>query len=248
MDQSKIIDSIGLTFDDVLLLPNFAGIKREEIDTSSYLTDKVKLRIPLISSPMDTVTTSTMAIALGRLGGMGIIHRNLTIEKQMKEVETVKKADQIVGAAVGVGSDLTERIEGLIYAGIDAVVIDSAHGFSKSVIEATRFISQKYNKIPVISGSVATGAGAKALIEAGARSLRVGMGPGSICTTRIVSGMGVPQITAILETPNFRWGDQISRRYNQSHSLRGFNSYARIPFCRMRGISGKSSFKRGESL
>lgn len=207
MDQSnsdlignKIIEEIGLTFDDVLLLPNYTEIKREEIDVSVSLTEKIKLEIPLISAPMDTVTTSKTAIALGKLGGLGVIHRNLSKLEQVEEVEKVKKEDLLAAAAIGVGADLEERVKELVEAGVDILVIDSAHGFSKWVIEATKYISDNFKNITLVSGSVATGAGAKALIDAGADALRVGMGPGSICTTRVVAGMGVPQMTAILNT------------------------------------------------
>lgn len=200
MEQPKIVENTGLTFDDVLLLPNFVSVKRDEIDVSSYLTSKIKLSIPFVSAPMDTVTTSKMAIALGRLGGLGIIHRNMTIEKQAEEINIAKKENILVGAAVGIGHDLEDRVKTLVKKGTDVLVIDSAHGFSKWVIEATKFISQNYKKVALVSGSVGTSAGAKALIEAGSQALRVGMGPGSICTTRIVAGMGVPQITAIMET------------------------------------------------
>lgn len=196
----KIIDKVGLTFDDVLLLPNYTEIKREDIDVSTNLSGKITFKIPLISAPMDTVTTSQTAIALGKLGGLGIIHRNMTIEEEEKEVELVKKNGLITAAAVGVGGDLEERTKALVSVGVDVLVIDSAHGFSKWVIEATKYIKENFKDITLISGSVATGAGAKALIEAGADALRVGMGPGSICSTRIVAGMGVPQISAILNT------------------------------------------------
>lgn len=199
-NEEKIIETVGLTFDDVLLIPNYTQIKREDIDVSSYLTDKIKLEIPLISSPMDTVTTSRLAIALGKLGGLGVVHRNMPIEEQKKEVKLVKKEGLLAAAAVGVGADLKERTKGLAEGGVDVLVIDSAHGFSKWVIEATKFISSNFKNIALISGSVATAAGAKALIDAGAQGLRVGMGPGSICSTRIIAGMGVPQITAVLET------------------------------------------------
>ncbi len=200
MSDSKITNEIGLTFDDVLLLPNYTDVKRDEVDVESYLTEKIKLKIPILSAPMDTITTSAMAIALGKLGGLGVIHRNLNLDKQVVEVKKVKKEDLLVAAAVGVGKDLDERVTALVNAGADILLIDSAHGFSKWVIEATQFIKNKYKNIALISGSVATAPGAKALIEAGAQGLRVGMGPGSICTTRIVAGMGVPQITAVIET------------------------------------------------
>lgn len=199
MDNQKIIEDVGLTFDDVLLLPNYTEVKREEIDVSVNIGEKVKLAIPIISAPMDTVTETKLAITLGKLGGLGVIHRNMTVDEQKREVEKVKNEGLTAGAAVGVGVDLRERVSALVSAGTDVLVIDSAHGFSKWVVEATKFISGKYKDVTLISGSVATAAGAKALIEAGADALRVGMGPGSICTTRIVAGMGIPQITAILE-------------------------------------------------
>lgn len=200
MNQTKFTSHHGLTFDDVLLLPNYTDIKRDEIDVSTKLTDKIKLAVPLLSAPMDTVTESSLAIALGKLGGLGIIHRNLTIEKEVLEVKKTKKEIGIVAAAVGVGKDAEARLEALAKAGISVAVIDSAHGFSKWVIELTRFISQKYKHLTLISGNVGTASGAKALIEAGAKVLRVGIGPGSICSTRIIAGVGIPQITAILET------------------------------------------------
>jgi IMP dehydrogenase len=189
----------ALTFDDVLLKPGYAGFSRSEIDLSSQLTKKIKLQVPLVSSPMDTVTESKLAIALGKFGGIGIIHRNLTIKDQAVEVAAVKKAKQLVGAAVGSSPGYEARVEALVAAGVDVIVVDSAHGFSKYVIDALTFIKKNY-KVEAIAGSVATTEGAQALIDAGADGLRVGMGPGAICTTRIVSGMGVPQLTAILET------------------------------------------------
>lgn len=200
MENDKILDQTALTFDDVLLLPNYTSVRRDEIDLSSQLTKTLRLSLPLLSSPMDTVTTAPMAIALGNLGGLGIIHRNFSIEDQAGEVHSAKEKTQRVGAAVGIGADLNDRVEALVTAGADVLVVDSAHGFSKRVIEATRFIADTYKHVGLISGSVATAAGAKALIDAGAQGLRIGMGPGSICTTRIISGMGVPQLTAIMET------------------------------------------------
>lgn len=198
--QDKILDEGGVTFDDVLLVPNFAAFKREEMNLASNLTKEIRLDLPFLSSPMDTVTNAEMAIAMGKLGGLGVIGRNFTIEAHVREIEKAKKEIPLVATAVGIGPDLGERIQALSNAGIDIVVIDSAHGHSKWVIEATRFIAQKYKHLALISGSVATAAGAKALVEAGAAGLRVGMGPGSICTTRIVAGMGIPQISAIMET------------------------------------------------
>ena len=190
---------LALTFDDVLLKPRYTGFLRSEIDLTTQLTKHIALKAPLVSAPMDTVTESHLAITLAKLGGIGIIHRNLTIEDQAAEVAKVKKEKLLVGAAVGSSDGYEKRVEALVDAGVDVIVVDSAHGHTKFVIDAVRHIKRAH-KIDVIAGNIATAEGAEALIEAGADGLRVGMGPGAICTTRIVSGMGVPQLTAILET------------------------------------------------
>ncbi len=191
---------LGLTFDDVLLLPGFADFNRSDIDLSTKITKHITLKIPFVSSPMDTVTESALAIGLAKLGGIGIIHRNLSVEDQADEVAKVKKEGLLVGAAVGGKEGFKERLEALVKAGVNVLVVDSADGFKQPFIDATRFIKQTYPHIDVIAGNVATQAGAQALIDAGADGIRVGMGPGAICTTRVITGMGVPQITAILET------------------------------------------------
>lgn len=195
----QIINTPALTFDDVLLKPGFAGFSRSEIKLAAQLTRNIKLEAPLVSSPMDTVTEAELAIALAKFGGIGIIHRNLTIKDQAVEVAKVKKAGHHVGAAVGSSPGYEERVDALVKAGVDVIIVDSAHGFSKFVVEAVKHI-KKAHKIDVIAGNIATGEGAEALIQAGADGLRVGMGPGAICTTRLVSGMGVPQLTAIIDT------------------------------------------------
>ncbi len=190
---------IALTYNDVLLKPGYSGFDRADISLKTKLTKKISLQMPIVSAPMDTVTESKLAIELAELGGIGFIHRNFSVEEQAKEVALVKKAGQIVGAAIGSSPGYEARLDALIAAGVDVVLVDSAHGFSKKVIETTTYIKKHY-KVQVISGSVATSDGAKALIDAGADGLRVGMGPGAICSTRIVSGMGVPQLEAILDT------------------------------------------------
>ncbi len=190
----------GLTFDDVLLIPGYVDFARSDISLTTKLTKTITIEIPLVSSPMDTVTESNLAISLARLGGIGIIHRNLSIEDQAKEVESVKKEGLLVGAAIGSSKGAQERVAALVKAKVDVIVIDSAHGFAKPIIDTIIFIKNTFPQVQVIGGSIATAEGAKALIEAGADGLRVGMGPGAICTTRIISGMGVPQITAILDT------------------------------------------------
>jgi IMP dehydrogenase len=313
----------GLTFDDILLLPQASDLLPSECDVSTLLTPRLRLRIPLLSSPMDTVTESRTAIALAQLGGLGFIHRNLSIEQQAAEVAIVKKyesgmitdpvtvhpeqkigdalaimqrhhisglpvvsdgrlvgiltnrdlrfekrldkpvrdvmttrvitaklgitldqakeilqahrieklplvddSDRLcglitvkdmdkatryphaskdargrlrVGAALGVGIDREARAQALRRAGIDVLCVDTAHGHSRNVIEAVRATKRECPDVEVIAGSIATADGAKALVEAGADALRVGMGPGSICTTRVIAGVGVPQITAIMD-------------------------------------------------
>jgi len=199
MDTQNSSFEFGITFDDVLLLPGYSDFSRRDIDLSTFVSKRIKLSIPLVSAPMDTVTESRLAIGLAKLGGIGIIHRNLSIEDQTSEVKKVKSKKLLVGAAIGASSGFEDRIKALARVGVDVVVVDSAHGYSKGVIEAIKFIKKNYKNIDVIAGNIATYDGAKALVAAGTDGLRVGMGPGAICTTRIVSGMGVPQITAIRE-------------------------------------------------
>lgn len=200
MEAQKTPFPLGLTFDDVLLVPGYSDFARKDINLSTNLTKKIKLSLPLVSSPMDTVTESALATTLARLGGIGIIHRNLSIEDQVEEVAKVKKEGLLVGAAVGPKKGFEERVQALANAGVDVIVVDSAHGFAKPTVDAVLFLKQSYPELSVIAGNIATFDGAKALIDAGADGLRVGMGPGAICTTRIISGMGIPQITAIMET------------------------------------------------
>ena len=199
MEPQKDTLPIGLTFDDVLLLPNYSDFTRDQIDLSTRLSKNIKLRVPFVSAPMDTVTESKLAISLARLGGIGIIHRNLSIDTQAKEVAKVKKQGLLVGAAVGSGKSFQDRVKALAKVKSDVIVVDSAHGFAKKIIDATLYIKRNFPKIDLIAGNIATLDGARALISAGADGLRVGMGPGAICTTRIISGMGVPQITALSE-------------------------------------------------
>lgn len=191
--------TLSLTFDDVLLRPGFSDFDRSEIDLAGKLTRNITLQTPIVAAPMDTVCESRLAVALAKAGGIGIIHRNLTVAEQVKEVKAVKKGGFLVGAAVGSSKGYEDRVKQLVSANVDVLVVDSAHGHAKKVIDAVKFIKKNY-KVEVIAGNVATTEGAEALIDAGADGLRVGMGPGAICTTRIISGMGVPQLTALLET------------------------------------------------
>lgn len=323
-----MLDIIGeaYTFDDVLLVPAYSQVLPKDIDVSTFITPKIKLNIPLLSAAMDTVTESQMAIAMAREGGLGVIHRNMPLERQVREVEKVKKSesgiiydpitvfpdtpirkvlslmeeykisgipviegpekklvgivtnrdlrfeseldkpvkevmtkenlvtakqgitldeaikilherriekllivddnfclkglitikdiekikkypnackDELgrlrVGAAIGVGKDRLKRVEALLKAGCDVLFIDSAHGHSKNIIDAIKEIKYHFPDCQLIAGNIATGEAAEDLIKAGADGLKVGVGPGSICTTRIVAGAGVPQITAIHE-------------------------------------------------
>jgi len=218
MNKAKILDKKlkqmveGITFDDILLLPNYTDFKRNVVDLSVDLHPSIKLKIPIISSPMDTVTEEKMAQSMAENGGLGIIHRNLSIEKQVlmiKEVKNIKTDNKkaavdeknrlLVGAALGVGEDFLERAKALVKNEVDLLVLDSGHGFSKFIIEAALFLKKNFPQIPLMAGNIATKEGALALVKTGVDVLRVGMGPGSICTTRIVTGMGVPQLTAIVE-------------------------------------------------
>ncbi|MFY7812261.1 MAG: IMP dehydrogenase [Candidatus Nanopelagicaceae bacterium] len=190
---------LGLTYDDVLLLPDASEVVPSEVDTKSFLTRKIQLDIPLVSAAMDTVTESTMAIAMAKIGGIGIIHRNLPIAEQVTHAKLVKGAGLRVGAAVGVGDDGFERARSLIEAGVDVVVVDTAHGHHRAVLDAIERIKKSFPEQEIIGGNVATRAGAQALINAGADAVKIGVGPGSICTTRVIAGVGVPQVTAIME-------------------------------------------------
>ena len=200
-EHNSKVAMLGLTYDDVLLLPDASDVVPSEVNTSTRLTRGINLRIPVVSSAMDTVTESTMAIAMAHAGGIGIIHRNLPVEDQAKHVQAVKNAntEYLVGAAVGVGDDGFHRALELIKVGVDVVVVDTAHGHHRAVLEAIERIKAAHPEIQIIGGNVATRAGAQALINAGADAVKVGVGPGSICTTRVVAGVGVPQVTAIME-------------------------------------------------
>jgi len=198
MSDNEKVAMLGLTYDDVLLLPDASDVVPSEVDTQTWLTRNIQLRIPLVSSAMDTVTESAMAIAMAAAGGIGIIHRNLPIEDQVAHVKLVK-AHGLSGAAVGVGEDGFARAQALIEAGVDVVVVDTAHGHHRGVLDAIARIKKHSPSTEIIGGNVATRAGAQALINAGADAVKVGVGPGSICTTRVVAGVGVPQITAIME-------------------------------------------------
>jgi len=318
----------GLTFDDVLLMPNYSDVLPREVNISTQLTKDLKLNIPLLSAAMDTVSETNLAIALARNGGISMLHKNMTIEQQAEQVRKVKRSESgmiidpitlrpeqtigdafkimkeqkiggfpvidanhklvgiltnrdlrfekntkllvkdvmtkdnlitapagtdlvkaekilqnykieklpvvdknkkliglitfrdtqqlksfpnankdgfgrlMVGAAIGITPDVLQRVEALIHSNVDIVTLDSAHGHSKGVIDTLKLVKRTFKKLPVIAGNIATAAAAQALVAAGADAIKVGVGPGSICTTRIVTGAGAPQLTAIMEAAN----------------------------------------------
>ena len=189
----------ALTFDDVLLLPKYSNVLPSNTNIALQLTKKITLNVPFLSSAMDTVTESKMAIAIAKEGGLGIIHRNLDIKSQSSEVEKVKNKKLYVGAAVGTNKEDFDRAKSLTASGVDLLVIDTAHGHSEKVLKTLTKIKKIIKKIPICVGNIATGEAAKKLYNSGADIIKVGIGPGSICTTRMVAGIGVPQISAIME-------------------------------------------------
>jgi IMP dehydrogenase len=190
----------GLTFDDVLIVPAESSVLPAQALTRTRLTRTLFLDIPLVAAAMDTVTEARMAIALAREGGIGVIHRNLPVEEQAAEVAEVKRSegDLLVAAAVGTGPEGFERAAALVAADVDALVVDTSHGHSQGVLEAVREL-KGHHDTQVIAGNVATPEGAQALVDAGADAIKVGMGPGAICTTRVVAGIGMPQVTAVYD-------------------------------------------------
>ncbi len=194
----------GLTYDDVLLVPEYSEVLPNEVNISTKFSKNIHINVPIISAAMDTVTESNMAITMAHLGGIGVIHKNMTIELQTLEVQKVKETDNNlkVAAAIGVSGDSFSRAQSLIKAGVDALVIDTAHGHSKGVTKILKDLKNKYPDTDIIVGNIATAEAAKFLVAAGADAVKVGIGPGSICTTRIVAGVGFPQLTAILEIAN----------------------------------------------
>ena len=190
----------ALTFDDVTLAPNYSAILPSEVITSINLTESLKMKIPLLSSAMDTVTESSMGIAMARSGGLGIIHRNLNIEEQIKEIRKVKSKKILVGAAVGASEKELKRAEKILKENLDVIVIDTAHGHTKKVGDIIKKIKKiRPKKTAICAGNIATAEAAKFLVGLGVDIIKVGIGPGSICTTRLVAGIGVPQISAILD-------------------------------------------------
>lgn len=213
----------GLTFDDVLLLPAYSEVLPRDVDISSRFTRNIRINTPIVSAAMDTVTEADLAIAIAREGGIGVIHKNMTIEEQAAQVKKDENGKLIglvtykditkakdrpnsckddrgrlrVAAAAGIASNTLERVEALVQAGVDAIAIDTAHGHTKAVISTLREIKKHFSGIDVVAGNIGTADAARRLVDEGADAVKVGIGPGSICTTRIIAGVGVPQLSAI---------------------------------------------------
>lgn len=192
---------LALSYDDVLLIPQYSEISsRSQVDISTQVTPKLKLKIPIISSNMSDVTGVEMAIILGKMGALGALPRFDEPEAQAKCVGSVAKEKLVVAAAIGCKNGFIKRAEELVKAGATVLVLDVAHGAMKQAIDATKELRAHFkNKIDIIAGNVATYEAAEALYQAGADSVKVGVGPGSICITRIVTGTGYPQLSAIME-------------------------------------------------
>jgi IMP dehydrogenase len=189
------------SFDDVLLIPRKSTILPTETDVSTNLTQNIKINLPIISAPMDTVTEYQMAIALGKQGAAGVIHKNMSIAAQVSQVKKVVKRGVMVGAAISVGDEQFQRALKLAVAGVNFLVVDTAHGHSTGVINMVKRLKniKSLQKIDIIAGNIVTAEAAYELIQAGADAIKVGIGPGSICTTRVIAGVGIPQISAIIE-------------------------------------------------
>lgn len=190
----------GLTFDDVLIVPNKSEVKsRRDPNLKTQITKRFSATLPFISSNMDTITESEMAIAMSKLGGVGILHRFMTIEEQTNQARLVKQSGAaVVAASIGVNKEEEQRAKSLIDAGVEIITIDIAHGHSTLMLDSIKMLKDKFgNKIDVIVGNVATPEATLELIEAGADAIKVGIGPGSMCTTRVITGAGVPQLTAV---------------------------------------------------
>ncbi|HWS35798.1 MAG TPA: IMP dehydrogenase [Actinoplanes sp.] len=204
---------LALSFDDVLLVPQRSAIRsRKLVDVSTDFLPGIRLAVPIVSANTQWCTGARMAIALARLGGLGFVHRMQTVDQQVAQVSEVRSAaaegevataDSAgtlqVGAAVGVSGDYAERADRLVTAGASALLVDVAHGHADYVIDVVRELKTRYPDVPLVAGNVATAAGTRDLAEAGADAVKVGIGPGGVCTTRLVAGSGVPQLSALLD-------------------------------------------------
>lgn len=192
--------SLSLSYDDVLLVPQFSTIaSRNDVSLDTQITSKIKLKIPLISANMSDITGVEMAIAMAKLGGLGVIPRFKPIELQAEDIASVKKQNLLVAGAVGARNGILERAEAILKAGADLLVLDVAHGHMQKTFDAVAKIKNKFSNVELVAGNVATYEACDFLFRAGADSVKVGIGPGSICTTRVETGSGVPQLTAVIE-------------------------------------------------
>lgn len=203
----------GLSYNDVLLIPAKSDVVPSDVNIGSLLAKDVYLKTPIIAAAMDTVSEQRMASAMAKEGGIAIIHKSMTIEEQAAQVSAVKaetgfdkqaaavdkQGRLLVGAALGVTKDVLERAKALVDAGADVLVLDSSHGHSEGVMGCVRKVKDAFPDTALIAGNVATATATEDLIKAGADCVKVGIGPGSICTTRVVAGIGVPQLTAVYE-------------------------------------------------
>lgn len=193
---------LALAYDDVLLVPRRSAVgSRQEVSLSTRLSRRINLRLPVVAANMDTVCEWEMAVAMAQMGGVGIIHRFLPVEDHARQIEKVKEvgAELLVGAALGVGQDMTLRAKTCVAAGAEVLVLDIAHGHAEHSLRAVRVIKDEFPEVDLIAGNIATGEGAVDLVEAGADAVKVGVGPGGVCTTRVVTGVGVPQVTALYD-------------------------------------------------
>lgn len=199
-DHSQLTErGKGYTYDDVLIVPSKSDMRsRRDPELKAHLTKNREIKLPFISANMDTITEADMAVAMDQQGGFGILHRFMTIEDQVNEVKKVKEAGaQHIGASIGVSTESQERAHALVDAGANILTIDIAHGHSVQMLETLTWLKKEFPNVDVIAGNVATAEGTLDLIEAGADAIKVGIGPGSMCTTRIITGCGVPQLTAV---------------------------------------------------
>ncbi len=189
----------GLTFDDVLIIPARSDVRsRRDPQLTSKLTRNISIETPIVSANMDMVTEYDMAFAMNQLGGLGILHRFLSIEGQAAQARRLKEAGvKNISASVGVGEEFKTRSKALVDAGVNIITIDIAHGHSVQMMETMKWLKDHYPQVELIAGNMATPDAARDLIESGADAIKVGIGPGSMCTTRIITGCGVPQLTAI---------------------------------------------------
>ncbi|MCA9487437.1 MAG: guanosine monophosphate reductase [Nanoarchaeota archaeon] len=189
----------GHSFQDVLIVPRYNKIRsRKEVDFKTKVTKNYEINIPLVVANMDTTCESKMAIAIGKIGGLGVIHRFLTIKKQAEEVRKVKNQNLICAAAIGI-KDFEERIFALEKSGVNILVLDIAHGHSKYAGKIVDYVKEKYPHLDIMAGNIATKDAADYFLSKGADAIKVGIGPGSMCTTRIMAGAGIPQLTAIMD-------------------------------------------------